>query len=183
MKNKYSTLIYTCWVVLACCFLVKIFGGNLFEIAVQNEKFINACNFVDDHIWVKMILACVTFVFSGYISLCIVMNEKILSRKNVMIFLPIMIIKSFISWYYPIVAFCLDVFTMFILPLLLKVKLKRVIVTFVLVLLFQFISLIIRNIGIKDFNINNTLISLIMQIDYYIMLILYYLHCFKNKEV
>ena len=44
MKDKYKTLITACWIVLICCFIVKLLGGNWFEIACNNEKFIAFCN-------------------------------------------------------------------------------------------------------------------------------------------
>ena len=50
MKDKYKTLITACWIVLLCCFVVKLLGGNWFEIACTNEKFIAFCNMFNNGI-------------------------------------------------------------------------------------------------------------------------------------
>ena len=182
MKNHYSILIRTCWIVLVCCFLVKIFGGNYFEIAVQNEKFIHACEFVDENIWLKMFLGLVFYCFSTYLYLCIVLKEKLLSRKHICMFLPLMVIKVVLSWYYPIIAFVLDFIIAVFIPLFINKNIKYTIICLLFLWSFQIISLLIKNFGIHDFNINIFLIQSIYQIDYYIMMILYYLYTFKNKK-
>lgn len=41
-KDKYNRVIkrsiILCWIALAICFIVKIFGGNFFEIVVHNDR-------------------------------------------------------------------------------------------------------------------------------------------------
>lgn len=52
-KDKYNRVIkrsiILCWIALAICFIVKIFGGNFFEIATTNQQFIKLCNFIDNN--------------------------------------------------------------------------------------------------------------------------------------
>ena len=48
-KDKYNRVIklsiILCWIALAICFIVKIFGGNFFEIVVYNDRFTAVCEF------------------------------------------------------------------------------------------------------------------------------------------
>lgn len=48
-KDKYNRVIkrsiILCWIALAICFIVKIFGGNFFEIVVHNDRFTAVCGF------------------------------------------------------------------------------------------------------------------------------------------
>ena len=41
-RDKYNRVIkrsiILCWIALAICFIVKIFGGNFFEIVVHNDR-------------------------------------------------------------------------------------------------------------------------------------------------
>ena len=43
-KERYlKRVIIVCWIALAICFGIKLFGGNLFEIMCNNENFIKVC--------------------------------------------------------------------------------------------------------------------------------------------
>ena len=182
MKDHYKILIRTSWVVLICCSLIKIFGGNYFEIAVQNEKFISICNYVDNNLWLKKILAAIMYMVSTYTYLCIALKEKHIKLKHSLLLMPLMFTKTFLGWYYPIVAFILDIFILFIIPVIINKKLKWNIISFILLNVFQLISLLTKNFSIDNFNNNLFLVQTIYQIDFYIMLILYYLYTFKKKE-
>lgn len=182
MKNQYGILIRVCWIVLVCCFIVKIFGGNYFEIALNNEKFIAFCYYVDDHIYLKMFLALIMYMFSTSLYLCIVLKEKMLSKKHLLIFVPLMVIKSLLGWYNYWLAFCIDFIIALFIPYFINNDVKHTIVAYIILNVFQLISLGIINIGFGNFNSNFFLIQTIMQIDYYIMLSLYYLYYFKNKK-
>ena len=52
-------MIIVCWILLAICFGIKLFGGNFFNIICTNEKFIEVCNFIDNTAWFHVI----SFIF------------------------------------------------------------------------------------------------------------------------
>lgn len=181
-NDTYGMLIFVSWIVLIACLIIKIFGGNWFELGTENSKFIEFCTYVDETMWLKMTLACIISLISGYISLCVMLNEKRLSLKNVLIFIPLMIIKSIISWYSSIISFVLDIFIMLGLTTIRNKSFKRSILCFVIITLFQLITLFFRNIS-GNFTLENSfLIQALYQIDYYLMLLLFYLYNFKRKE-
>lgn len=180
-NDTYGMLIFVSWIVLIACLIIKIFGGNWFELGTENSKFIEFCTYVDETMWLKMTLACIISLISGYISLCVMLNEKRLSLKNVLIFIPLMIIKSIISWYSSIISFVLDIFIMLGLTTIRNKSFKRSILCFVMISLLQVITILIRNISF-NFNLGNTLIEQsLIQVDYYIMLLLFYLYNFRRK--
>ena len=182
-NTTYGMLIVVSWVVLLICLIIKLFGGNWFELWWDNEKFISFCNYVENTMWLKMSIACVIFCASGYISLCVILNEKLLSKKHLLLFLPLMIIKSILNWYLTIIPFILDIFILLGLTTIINKNFKRNIICFLLITSFQILSIIFRNVSF-DFNIGNTLIeNYLIQIDYYLMLILFYLYNFKRKEI
>lgn len=177
-------LIRASWAVLIACFIIKLFGGNYFEIATNNENFIKICNFVDDNLWLKMSLACITYLIGMYFVLCIMLKHNFLTIKEILIFFPLIIFRSVISWYNNYVSYFIDILIMFVIPFIFSKNRKRILIVNILIIVFQLISLFIRNLGFSDFNENTTLISLIMQVDYYIMIFIYYLYTFnKKKEV
>ena len=177
-KQKYETLIISCWVVLIACFIIKIFGGNWFEIICENQNFINICEWLDGS-WVKYIPTTILYVSSVYLIYLAMTNQKIGDDWWLCILLLPM---SYIKANFMIVGIIIDIFVWFILPLI-KFKFKnwkRVLLGNVLVIAFQLISLGIRNLGIY-LTSDSILISIIISIDYYIMIILYYLYCRKEK--
>lgn len=182
-NTTYGMLIVVSWVVLLICLVIKLFGGNWFELWWDNEKFISFCNYVENTMWLKMSIACVMFCASGYISLCVILNEKLLSKKHLSLFLPLMIIKSILNWYLTIIPFILDIFILLGLTTIINKNFKRNIICFLLINAFQLMTIFIRNIN-PNFNYGNTLIqTYLYQIDYYIILLLFYLYNFKRKEI
>lgn len=188
MKDKYKTLITACWVVLLCCFVVKLLGGNWFEIACSNEKFIAFCN------WFKLesiqyyIITGITSLIAN--SLCIMSMIKKQYKKDkltIIIFCLLLIthiIRCLIDKYLHIQIFIsfIDVLVMVGIPLIIDIKKwKRVIMGVIFILLFQTISLITKNLGVNNID-DNVVTSLIFMIDYYIMLLLYYLYTTREEN-
>lgn len=180
-ENSLKTLIITCLVVLFVCFIIKIFGGNWFELGTENTKFIQFCNFVDNNMWLKMILACIFQLASGYLLISVILNKKRLSLFYSILFSILLITRSLLSWYIEWITLIFDILVLLVIPMLMTKKIIRPIVCFLLLNAFQIISLVIRNISLGNFNENSFMFQTILQIDYYIMLMLYYLYNFKHK--
>ena len=185
-KNTYGMLITLSWILLIVCLIIKLFGGNWFELNSDNSKFIEFCLYVDENMWLKMILACVIYLISGYFILSCILNKK-LDKKLIFIFLPIMIAKSILNWYFSVLAFILDLIILLVIPIILTKNWKRVLISFVILNALQIITLLLRNaiFGFYEnsFNFNSFIIQTLYQIDYYIMIILWYLYTFKRKEI
>ena len=187
-KKNFKTLIIMCWILLAVCVVIKLFGGNWFELSTDNTKFIEFCNYVDNTMWLKMTIPCLVSLCSNYILLCVLLNKTKLNIKECIIFGTLLIFKSIISWYITWLPFILDIFILILIPLLLcKFKYwKRILIGNVLVMVFQLISLMIRNLGVILILGNTYIEQFLYQIDYFVMLILYYLYntlfIIKRKE-
>ena len=181
-NNKYSLLILISWIVLIICLFIKLFGGNWFELDSENDKFKAFCLFVDNNLWLKMIIACMIYLFTTIPIICIILNEEKFNFKLSLIFIPLMITKSILGWYNVFVASIIDIVITLVIPVIINRKLLRPIITIGFVLLFQAITLVIRNIQ-GDFTLDNSfLVQSIYQIDYYIMILLFYLYTFKREE-
>lgn len=93
---------------------------------------------------------------------------------------PISILKAKL----PLIGMILDLLIGILIPLI-RNKFKNwkiVIIGNILLIIFQFISLITKNIG-GYITSDSILVSSILSIDYYIMLVLYYLYThFERKE-
>ena len=179
-KQKYETLIISCWVVLIACFLIKIFGGNWFEIICENQNFINICEWLDRS-WVKYIVATLVYAPSSYlIYLCLTKQKLLDDWWILLILIPAPLLKDKIA----ILGWVIDILVLILLPLI-KGKFKNwlyLLIGIGLTFAFQLVSLLTKNITINLTN-EPSLIALIMQVDYYIMIILYYLYIqYYRKE-
>ena len=87
----------------------------------------------------------------------------------------IFVIKIFLQ----ITGFVLDLAVMWVaIPLLICRNIRRVLIGVALTLIFQVLSLITKNIGLGILG-DNFLVSIIVMIDTYFMLALYYLYSLK----
>ena len=180
MKDRYKTLIISCWVVLLCCFVVKLLGGNFFEIVCENEKFIKFCEYCNTG-FMYWVIAYVTYTFSTTIYLMAVCKFEKPKWYIVLGVLIVCTIKAFINMY-PIIATIIELCFLVLTPIIINKKnWKRSIVGYLLVMVFQIVSLLTKNVGIQ-FIRNDIFTTLIFSIDYYIMLILYWLYSIKEES-
>lgn len=172
-------LIIASWLLLAICFIIKICGANIFEIACNNINFINVCNYIDTHIWVKYILGCLSSYCSvSLFILATIRQYKFKVWQRIVVIVTIICGVAIKLWN-SYIGLSIDFIQLFILPMVFLGKPNklwfRIIVGNVLNILFQIISMAIKDINLAIFD-DNTFISLILSIDLYIMLFLYYLY-------
>lgn len=187
MKNKYKVLIISCWALLILCLIFKLFGANIFEPYVKSERFIKLCDFIDNNFYLKIIVACIVSLILNTFTVLAILGQKFYTKLQAIIFIPLITLTSIISWYSNIVNIVLNVL-FFILPTIwLKKKWYRSLLGFGLITSFQLISMFIRNISNITLNYETTLIAIILQVDSFIMVVLYYLYSnylkLKRKEM
>ena len=178
--------IISCWIILIICFIIKLFGGNFFEIICNSKGFIKVCDFIDKTFLVY-VLQIIVFAISSYIIFkCIDFNcsNKITILK-VLIYFLVWIIKhlqsiNIISINIYIIDI-IDFLAIYLLSIVFcksknKFKYLKPLIILILLFIFTMISSITKNIGLNGSLNNSSLTSLIFMIDYYIMLILTYLY-------
>lgn len=189
-KKALMTAIIICWVVLAVCFIIKLFGGKYFEIATSNNTFKAVCAFVDNHLWLQDIIAfCTSLLTTVWVNLA-VLRKKWFSIKQfvVVLFIDIfafafVILGDFIkNDVISIVGFIASLLPLCVCPMILSKKVLRSIFAYVLYMLFQVLSVLVKGLAIDNINSDSTLVALIYGVDLYIMLILFYLHANLSKD-
>lgn len=182
--NTYGKLITISWVLLILCLIIKLFGGNWFELNTENSKFIEFCLYVDNNVLLKRTVACSVSIISTIPLMCLIYNKKDWKLKHIIIYLIVMIVKSIIGWYSTILNAIIDLFFLIIIPIVITKNWKRPIFSNVVIMILQLSTIAIRNLTtFGTFNTNTTTIEgLLYQIDYYIMLMLLFLYNFKRKE-
>ena len=99
-NDTYGMLITVSWIVLIICLVIKLFGGNWFELETENSKFIQFCIYVDNTMWLKMLLACIMNTISNYFIICLFLDKRKLNLIENIVF-----ILLFISLVLPLFLF------------------------------------------------------------------------------
>ena len=190
MKNKYKVLIITCWILLILAVIAKLFGADWFIAQTDNQRFMDICNYIQNSFWYYIVSIIVNVTTSSIYYMAVLKEEK-LTIKSLKWLIPLIIyavIKSIFHTNHTLFVI-LDIVLMIGLPILIAPKrFIWILLGFGLVTAFQFISVLLKRDNYNVFG-DIVLVSLIISIDYYIMLILYWLYSinmnlkFKEKGV
>lgn len=173
------------WITLALCFVVKIFGSNFFEIMCENPNYKALCEYADSHFWLKYILMALSSLLCQALYILAILQKYKFTTKQFLIMLVSVLVNAYIKEYYPFISFIFDFWLTLFLPMIFLgknfKKYWNIPIGIILILSFQFLSLVAKNISIGRID-NSTFISLIYGIDVYIMCFLYYLYRNFQKE-
>ncbi len=182
-RNPFLVMIITSWVLLIIAMILKLFGADWFIAGSENKTFIRLCNFIDSHFAVQCIVFALFNIFTTSIYFMAILKE---TRPHLVWFLILIVYASVkVVFYNKVVFFILDIILMVVLPLILKPKYWiAILVGFVLNFGFQLISMATKMNNYKMFD-ENTLVGIILNIDYILMLTLFWLYRIKpnKKEV
>jgi hypothetical protein len=180
-KERYlKRVIIVCWIALAICFGIKLFGGNLFEIMCDNENFIKVCEYADNHIWADFILSSLYCFVSMYFLILAMCGKYKYEKWQLILLIVTVLIGTIVKIYSQKLGVVFDIWQIIIMPCVFTLKTPKrhfcVIIGNILVLIFQAVSLFVRDLSFGIVTENGLLIGIIYSIDVTIMYILYYLY-------
>lgn len=178
-KERYlKRVIVVCWIALAICFGIKLFGGNLFEIMCENENFIKVCNYADNHWWANYLLYVPYSFVSLYLFVLAIMQKTKLTKVQLVFVISTVVLGTAIKLINSYVGFVFDIWQGFIMPSLFTIKTPKkhwnVLIGNALLMAFQLISMYIKNIPTAILTSQGVLISMIYSLDVLLMLALYF---------
>ena len=167
-----------CWIALAICFGIKLFGGNLFEIMCNDEIFIKVCEYADNHFWADMLISgafCFVHLYFFTLAICQKLN---FNKAELIIVICTAIIGTALKILCPyIVGLIFDLWQVIGMQMVfLRKNVRKYInipIANVLLFVFQFISMIAKNIGFTVLG-ESVLEGAIYSIDVILMILLYY---------
>ena len=186
MKDKYRVLIRSTWAVLIAYCLIKVLFGTCFDLVSESENFIAISTYIDNHLILKKITACCATLLSGYFVICAMLKQKYLKWYQLLIFVPLTIIKSISQWDIKLPGYILDIVILIILPMvtykgITKERILRPILGSVLFISFQVLSMFLSSIALFKIDTLTTLTAILYNLEIYFMIALYYLY--STKEV
>ena len=189
MKDKYKILIRSTWAVLIFYCIIKVLFGVCFDLMSESKNFIMITEYIDNHLWLKKIVACVTTLISGYFIICAITKQKYLKWYHLIVFVPLTIIKSISQWDIKIFGYIIDLVLLIGFPMIiskgfkLKARILRPIIGYLLVPAFQLLSMFLSSIALFKINDLSTLVALLYNLEFYFLVFLYYLYETKPKGV
>lgn len=170
--NKYlSTSLKVYLFVLVIVFIMKLVGLDYFGLNINNSEFTKIFIFLAKY-KIDYVFQNICLYFNFHLIKSIILKKykfdfETILIPSIIIFGTYFLYKFNCKEYYQIY----NILVMFIYFVIKKAKFKRVIKVFLINILIQFISSVIRNYDTQNYA---TLFNLIMNIDYYIMLIIWY---------
>lgn len=172
-----SMLITICFITIICCNILKFFGYKEFEIPLQD---------IDINIWVKRVVNSTLFIINGITFSLMFIKRKLTKHELFEIillsFMDYIITYNIQSMIYILIDFIFYVY----IGIMLKgssYRFKDIIESvyiFIVILIFQVLSALYRNINVNFHIFDNFIVSIVLQIDYYMMIILLVINCFKK---
>lgn len=178
--------IIICWVLLAICLVIKLFGGNFFGIVCTNEKFVKFCEYCDTS-FIRYIIYFIIFMFESIFLILTISPSMKLGNKRFIFYCISCIAFWIVKVLYEfgkiqISSTLANIIPIVVLYLLLAVFSKRPFMS-VIIIIYQtalsVISSLIKNIGFGTTLTNSFLVASIFAIDYYILIVLTLLYSKK----
>ena len=179
-KERYlKRVIVVCWIALAICFGIKLFGGNLFEIMCNNENFIKVCEYADNNWWAYYLIGGAQCFISLYFFGLAIAQQIKYKKWQLFVLVLTVLVGSAIKMISSLFGLIFDIWQLIGFPTMLLGrnyrKYWRVILANVLLFGFQCASFFIKDIHAYILG-DSILIGTIFSIDVWMMLLLYFAH-------
>ena len=152
----------------------------------ENENFIKVCEYADNHFWAYYLLATIFSFVNTYFFVLAIIQEVKFKKWQLLVVILTVVIGNIIKSFSDIGGLIFDIWQAIVMPAVFTVgtpkKHKNILIANGLLLVFQIISLVTRNIGFKILSNSSALISSIFNIDLIIMVVLYFLYSNLIKE-
>ena len=188
-KERYlNRVIIVCWIALGICFGIKLFGGNLFEIMCENENFIKVCEYADSHWWAYYLISSIYCFANVYFFTLAIMQSSRYEKWQLIVVIATVFTCNILKSFGTIIGLIADVWQVILMPFVFVIKerkkYKNILIANILLLVFQFVSAIVKNVDIVVMSNNRSLIAAIFSIDVILMVLLYfgYANLISRKE-
>lgn len=181
-KKVFKTMIALVVIFLCACYVLKIFFPEQFVLAIENDAFIKAGDYIDSHAWAEYTFGILTSFITYWLYLCAVCRRWYLKWWECLIVLGVIGVSIGFTFVYTMLYSALSYTSFVFLPLLFKSDLKSVGICYTVHIFSQFLTLSIRNLPAYIMHAN-TLILTAIGVESYIWLVLFYIAFnYKNKE-
>lgn len=169
-------------VFLCAMYIGKIFFPEDFVLLVENERLLTIGRFIDSHPLIYYICCFATSFVTYYLYCTAVSHRRSLNWKECLIILGGVIVSRLASFIDMNIATHISIALFFILPCVTKGNLKDCMIVYSVHGLAQVLSLTIRDLPIYFTNAMTFLSGILMTLECYLWLVLFYLIYNYKKE-
>ena len=137
--RKLRSLITLCWFVLFTLYLICICNGEYLEIIITEEPLLKIFNYIDEHLWLDLILSLITYYINGIVVYYAILKKRLFSYKSIILSLILIVfwtIKTLLIEY-EFVNY-LDFISIGILIVFIPKKWYRVIAGLIIIFVFRY---------------------------------------------
>ena len=176
MNKKVLKVMIALVMIFLCAFYVlKVFFPEQFVMVIENERLVMIGNYIDNHKWLYIIIACITNFITYWLYVCAVTRKWYLNWKELIAVLCIIALTQGLYELDPTLSSGVSIIAMICLPLISKARLSDVAIVFTFDYVSLTLSTLIRNLPALLINVNFVTIFL-MTLESYFWLLLFYLY-------
>lgn len=180
-KLLYERALITCVVMLFVCIVLKIFGVEWFNLDTSIPLMNKIDEIVMNSVPLSFAYSFISLFINGYL-ICLIATKETNLKKGYLILIGLCVIsileKTFVK--IDLLSMSIDYIGLFAVCYYTnRTSLKEYSIDIILSLVYQIISIFIRNVG-YGVSFRGITIGILMNIDYYILLIITYLYLKKG---
>ena len=171
------------WILLAILLVMKFCFGIWYPVVSNNEIFNNMCKFIDNRKWLFKIVMLLFYILNFNLAFLTCIGQKKYYKWYYMLIVNILCIINFIlKDINNAIGLILEILFLVILPIIINIKYKNYnnnkvnillpIIVYLVVNLWQLSIYLVRGLDLKLLSDMSLLIYLILQIDYYVFIII-----------
>lgn len=183
MKNKilYECSLRTCIIMLVVCIVFKLFGVKWFDLNTSIPILQKLDNLISNNLILSFVFTLAFKMINSILVLSIINKNMIEVSKHFKIIILFNIL-SMISYHFinSLISFIIDiVFISIVGKIILNSNTKEISLTILINIIYQMISLFVRNIGL-GFRYYGFIENQLLCLDYYVLLLITYLYLNKG---
>lgn len=172
-KRVFVAMLMLSIFLLAIMYILKIFFPAEFVFAIENEHIIAVGDFIDSHEWAYFIFGSVTSFITYWLYCCACSHQKFLKWYECLAILVVVVIVRIINYFDVNLSSIISITSFIFLPAIMKGDIKTCAIVYTVHGINQGLTLKIRDIGMFVQHMNS-LTTLLLAIDMYFWLILFY---------
>ena len=174
-KKVIKVMIGLVIVFLLACYILKIFFPEQFVMVIQNQVIASAGHYVDEHLWLHIILACITSFTTYFLYTCAVTHKWCINWKEL---IAILVVVGAVQGLYELdttLASGISLVGFLVIPSISNANIRDVAVVFSVHSISQILSTLIRSLPFLLTDVNYATI-LLMTFECYFWLLLFYFY-------
>ena len=182
-KKALKVMIVLVIAFLLALYVLKIFFPQEFVMVVENDKLVSIGHYVDNHLWLHIILGIITSFITYWLYIGAVTRKWCLNWKELICVIIACILTQLFYYFIDAnIGSYISIFAMILIPIISNATLKDVGTVFTIHSMSQLVSMSIRGLGNLLVDTNYITIFLMTLECYFWLLLFYFYYNYKGDK-